>query len=505
MRGGNRTKRASRASARVEAASVAPARALPLSAVSEALEAATRWDSAHPGGLGRAPRASRAGPVAAGQPAAGGHTLARLTRLAPPVVRDMAGGRKPRSARDRVRARRSASTARSRNQASASRTARGHIRVPEHSARTQRARHDDPDDESAPPAGRPRVRWDPAVIERRAERVQAAMAAPAQRPGAGEAPDRAKGKSRAREARPAVDVLAWARRLGVIPEASVPSNASAVFAARARQRAIGALDQRKLKQALAWAEDFVAETDGRAFFVSLDGPADGAGSAYNWESLDGFAEYVRAAGSRVQKKEGKKLSGDYIQSLAGALRILREEAIGASVVLPRPSTSRTFKAMRKEDGPPGSRDSRRALRAHHLRALVEKGWHLEHPDAWEVALVAHNLLLRGGEVGRVEGRDASGRPIEFDERRGLTWGSVEWRQPSVASGWRAWAVGWVCAIKDQSNTNKRQPIVIAQRVAKGSLDDPMWFASRDGGMLGIVASEGVPLRLLSRRLDTLLR
>jgi hypothetical protein len=268
-------------------------------------------------------------------------------------------------------------------------------------------------------------------------------------------------------------VLAWARRLGVIPEASVPSDASAVFAARARQRAIGALDQRKLRQALAWAEDFVAETNGRAFFVSLDGPADGAGSAYNWASLDGFAEYVRAAGSRVRRKEGKKLSGDYIQSLAGALRILREEAIGASVVLPRPSTSRTFKAMRKEDGPPGSRDSRRALRAHHLRALVEKGWHLEHPDAWEVALVAHNLLLRGGEVGCVEGRDASGRPIEFDERRGLTWGSVEWRQPSVASGWRAWAVGWVCAIKDQSNTNKRQPIVIAQRVARGSLDDPM--------------------------------
>ena len=307
--------------------------------------------------------------------------------------------------------------------------------------------------------------WPSAVTQERRQRVQEA-AFDALRGGAPAAARPAVvGGKRSREP---VDVLAWARRIGVCDAPAVPVDAASTLAARARSRAVASLDQRRLRSALAWAEDFVVETGGRAFFKAMRGPTDAVASAYNWDSLDGFAEFMRAAGSRVVAREGATLKADYIQSLGGALRILREEASGAPVVLPRPGPSRLFKAMRRDDGPPGTRDTRRALRAHHMWLLVEQGYHVasaQRVSEWEAALVAHNLLLRGGEVGRVEN-------ASFDTRRGFTWSSIEWRAPSAASGGRAWLVAWICAIKDQTASNKRVPVVICQRRA-GVTDDPM--------------------------------
>eukprot|EP00965_Chrysotila_dentata_P013196 435477-Pleurochrysis_carterae.AAC.1 len=61
-----------------------------------------------------------------------------------------------------------------------------------------------------------------------------------------------------------------------------------------------------------------------------------------------------------------------------------------------------MKHMRGEDGPPGSRRLSRAFRAAHFARFAAAGYDCSSPRGvveWAAALVAHNLLLRGGEIG----------------------------------------------------------------------------------------------------------
>eukprot|EP00965_Chrysotila_dentata_P032599 1086308-Pleurochrysis_carterae.AAC.1 len=60
---------------------------------------------------------------------------------------------------------------------------------------------------------------------------------------------------------------------------------------------------------------------------------------------------------------------------------------------------------------------------------------------WAAALLAHNLLLRAGEIGHPAER-------EFDPTRDLTWASIRWMRPSTASGGHEWALVHVVPIKD---------------------------------------------------------
>eukprot|EP00965_Chrysotila_dentata_P186234 6149177-Pleurochrysis_carterae.AAC.1 len=58
--------------------------------------------------------------------------------------------------------------------------------------------------------------------------------------------------------------------------------------------------------------------------------------------------------------------------------------------------------MRQEDPPQGTRKLSRAFRAQHFRAVLDAGGWDGTPRArveWAAALIAHNLLLRAGEVG----------------------------------------------------------------------------------------------------------
>ena len=122
--------------------------------------------------------------------------------------------------------------------------------------------------------------------------------------------------------------------------------------------------------------------------------------------------------------------------------------------------------MRRQDWPSGSRDARRALRAHHFVALIGMSYHLASParqSEWEADLVALNLLLRGGKVGRVEN-------VDLAARRGFARSCIEWRTASKASRGRAWAVGWICKIRDQSALYRRQQVVICQRRAGVTYD-----------------------------------
>ena len=76
---------------------------------------------------------------------------------------------------------------------------------------------------------------------------------------------------------------------------------------------------------------------------------------------------------------------------------------------------------------------------------------------WAAALVAHNLLLRGGEVGTTDGGQG------FRPSHGITFRQIEWRAPCADSEGLPWIIVHVVAIKDQTARNKRVPMPVQRR------------------------------------------
>ena len=258
--------------------------------------------------------------------------------------------------------------------------------------------------------------------------------------------------------------LAAARRLGVCDlDACSEEGGASTLRRAATLRKLATMDVAKFGTALGWVELYTAE-HGELALRRLAHAADVAAAAHNSGVYDGVAEYIRKAGSRAKGREGDTVRGDTIQEYVAALRIAREICTGEPVVIKdiTAGAARLYKAMRKEDGAPGARETRRALRAGHLRKLESLRYDRSSSEAarteWEMALTGHSLLLRGGEVGRIEGQEH-----EFDPARGLVWWAIEWRAPHAASRERPWAIVWVMAIKDQSGKNRRQPILIVRK------------------------------------------
>lgn len=107
-----------------------------------------------------------------------------------------------------------------------------------------------------------------------------------------------------------------------------------------------------------------------------------------------------------------------------------------------------FKRMRQVDGPAGERVLQRGMRASMMRQLATQGYDRSSARGLvrrAVALLAHNLLLRGGEPGVV---DKSGTPKAFDTSRDLSLGSIEFKQPSPESGGLPWMTVDLVSIKD---------------------------------------------------------
>ena len=71
---------------------------------------------------------------------------------------------------------------------------------------------------------------------------------------------------------------------------------------------------------------------------------------------------------------------------------------------------------------------------------------------WLAALLAHRLVMRGGELGRVDAR-------EFTTARGLTWRNVEWREAGKEGA--AAAVVHLCDVKDAEGKKRRYPLPVA--------------------------------------------
>ena len=221
-----------------------------------------------------------------------------------------------------------------------------------------------------------------------------------------------------------------------------------------------AADADRLATALEWFKDFRTATG----IVPFVDPATHAGKIYNQRTLELFAEYIRASGSRQRGRAGQLVSSDTIGSYVSAIKTATSRAQRQQITTPEHNIllPLLLKQMRREQPPDGS-DASRALklgfRARHLRQIAEQGFDRSSRrgvELWAAATLAHNLLLRGGELGRSSKR-------AWDHTRGLTLASFVFCEPCAESAWCAWLLAIIVAIKDTFARHKPMRIPIRRR------------------------------------------
>jgi hypothetical protein len=291
------------------------------------------------------------------------------------------------------------------------------------------------------------------------------------------------------------DVLDRAAKAGLIGplgaaggHADGESGLAAELRRGVRERARQTYDVGRLGDAVKWFGEFAEDTARAPMFLPLvGGTGDVAAKVYNQESLDMFAEYVRRRGSRLKGRAGQTLQSDTVATYVGAIKKLRSHeahyaVVDASVNMLAPSA---FKRMRQIDGPPGQRKLALGLRARHLRAIAQAGFNRSSKRGaveWAAAVLAHNILLRGGELGVVDGK-------EFDTARDLTLGAVEFREPCAESKGLPWLTVDVVPIKDTTARRREAVMPVRRRAAGGELGgDPL--DAYDAVVLAVAARLG---------------
>lgn len=235
----------------------------------------------------------------------------------------------------------------------------------------------------------------------------------------------------------------------------------------------GAAGPSHLQTALGWLRRFTHIFPSRQLFVPYDGMHDFQSAAYNEETLRLLGEFIRAHGSVRPGHEGEVISATTISDYLSALRAHRSlqagydlRIAGGNLRLPK-----QLRQMRREDGPSGQRALARGLTARLLRKLLPVDIRFERGTRrgqlrWAVLWAAHNLLLRGGELGRVDSRG-------FDPAAGITMADIDWIAPCGDTDGYEVVVVEVMPIKDARVSRARVPLLIRRRVRgvfKGSPD-----------------------------------
>ncbi|KAL1504289.1 hypothetical protein AB1Y20_010697 [Prymnesium parvum] len=223
--------------------------------------------------------------------------------------------------------------------------------------------------------------------------------------------------------------------------------------------------------ALGWLRRFTEVVPSRKLFVPHRGAGDVHAAAYNEETFRLFAEFIRRHGSVRAGARGEVVSSAAIADYISAIRAFRSREAGYNLLVSGGNLRLPpqLKHMRREDGPTGARELQRALSARLLRRLCQ----LPAFDRrsfrgvlrWAVLWGGHNLLLRGGEFGRVDHK-------EFVPAYGLTLADCDWIAPCAeTSGYEALVVEMM-VIKDERVTRARIPCLIRRRqppvVARGA-------------------------------------
>lgn len=218
----------------------------------------------------------------------------------------------------------------------------------------------------------------------------------------------------------------------------------------------------QLQTGLRWFSRFRAALPSRVPFMEHRWAGDLQAAAYNEETFQLFAEFIRQHGSVRAGHTGEVVSAASISAYVSAVRAYRSRDVGYNLLIKEGNQRlpNLLRHMRREDGPAGQRELSRALTSKHLRALAERADFDKTSAAgvlrWAVLVVGHNLLLRGGELGTTD--DAA-----FDSRYGLTLADVEWHSPGADTrGYEVASVN-VVPIKDTHANRRRVPCLI-QRV-----------------------------------------
>ena len=192
--------------------------------------------------------------------------------------------------------------------------------------------------------------------------------------------------------------------------------------------------------------------------------------SYNQRSLELLAEFIRSRGSRQRGiRHGRPILAGSIEGVVSTVKAEKERIERRHVTHPHAAVGQAaaYKQMRSEDGPRGQRKLSRGLRIHHFRQLALMGYDRKSPRGmvkWAAALTAHNLLLRGGELGRSD-------KAAWDPKRDIAWSSFDWRQECEESSGRPWVVIYTCSIKDTHRTHKLVGLPICRRASWG--DQPV--------------------------------
>lgn len=218
-----------------------------------------------------------------------------------------------------------------------------------------------------------------------------------------------------------------------------------------------------LATALGWLRRFVAAFPSRELFVAHAGAGDVHAAAYNEETFRLFGEFVRKHGSVRPGTLGKVVSASTIADYISALRAHRSLQAGYNLLVSGGNLRlpRQMQQMRREDGPAGQRALSRGMTARLLRRLLPLATFDRQTRRgrlrWAVLWVAHNLLLRGGELGKVDNR-------VFDSATGIAIADVDWIAPCADTGGYEVVVVDVMPIKDARVLRARVPMVIRRRV-----------------------------------------
>lgn len=313
------------------------------------------------------------------------------------------------------------------------------------------------------------------------------------------APHQTREKRPRRGALAAEQVLETAGRLQMLGPLGVSfgfaeGGGQAAFAAELdrsfRLRCASAWDLPRIASALEWLGPFLLATGRDPLWMpAVELP----GMVYNRITLDMLGEFIRTS-PPLGKTKGEHVSADVAQSYVGVIRTLRSREARYDIAPEHVNINAplAFKAMRREDGPKGQRRIGRGLRAEMLAAAAAAGFSrtgLQAAIDWAAALTAHNLMLRGGEVGVPDG-------IEPDPRRILTFASFEWREASDASGWVLWLIITVIPIKDPTARKKGYPCPIARRHSGPLGADAM--CTYDALVIAYWLRRGGPLSALPR-------
>ena len=302
-------------------------------------------------------------------------------------------------------------------------------------------------------------RWESTATTWAAARCQSALTDPrASAPSQSTAPKRGPRRDR-------TDVVQLAASLGLSQRLNPPppgwsegasereraSGEQLIASFRANAAASNVSDERE-KVALNWLALFRAAYPNRVLFYPLGGEQHYANAVHNEESMGMVREFIRRTGSRKPGSIGKPLSSDVVSGYVSSIRQVAGLGAGYQLYDPRFAIElpRSAKFHRRLDGARTVRKLERGLRAQHFAAAAANGFDRSSRRGirrWARDLVAHNLLLRGGEPGTVEGGEW------MAEEGHIAWASVTWLEAGThrkitASEAAAWIAAWQPGVPD---------------------------------------------------------